>query len=151
MNIWLSLLPLLIGFVGIMQGTLNKQVAGSIGVAQATLITNTVTTVICIVFYFLVKSAPEYFPDIFHVKAPILTYKWWFLFPPLFGFIIIAGMPFALSKLGAVKVTVLLVAAQMITSSSWDYFIDHIDINIYKIMGMICAFLSVVFIALSKT
>ena len=147
---WSMVIPLFIGCVGILQGTLNRQVATHIGVAQATLITNAVTVLICIGFYFLVKSTPDLVPEFFQVKAPITTYKWWFIFPPIFGFCIIAGMPFAFAKLGAVKVTVLLIAAQMATSVVWDFFVEGIALNTLKIAGVICALISVALITLAK-
>lgn len=147
---WSILIPLFLGSLGILQGTLNRQVANHIGVAQATLITNTVTMIICIGFYFLVKSTPGLVPDFFQVKAPIMTYKWWFIFPPIFGFCIIAGMPFAFAKLGAVKVTVLLIAAQMATSVIWDLFVEDIGINLMKFAGIVFALISVVLITLAK-
>jgi transporter family-2 protein len=62
----------------------------------------------------------------------------------------VAGMPFAFYKLGAVKVTVLLIAAQMVTSVIWDYIIDGIGLNLYKVIGIIFAILSVTMITLAK-
>ena len=89
-------------------------------------------------------------PDFFHIKAPITTFKWWFIFPPIFGFCIVAGMPFAFAKLGAVKVSVLLIAAQMSTSVIWDIFVEDIGINLMKLAGIIFALISVVFVTLAK-
>lgn len=146
----IMLLPLFIGCAGILQGTINRQVATHIGVAQASLITNAVTVLICIAFYTLVKANPSLVPDFFQVKAPLTTYKWWFIFPPIFGFCIIAGIPFAFAKLGAVKVTVLLVAAQMVTSVVWDIFVEDIGINLMKFAGILFALISVVLVTLSK-
>ena len=147
---WSMLIPIVIGCVGILQGTINRQVANHIGVAQATLISNVFTVVICLAFYFLVKMSPATVPDFFQIKAPITTFKWWFIFPPIFGFCIVAGMPFAFAKLGAVKVTVLLIAAQMTTSVVWDIFVEDIGINLMKFAGIIFALLSVVFVTLAK-
>ena len=147
---WSMLIPIVIGCVGILQGTINRQVANHIGVAQATLLSNVLTVVICIGFYFLVKTSPSLVPDFFHIKAPITTFKWWFIFPPIFGFCILAGMPFAFAKLAALKVTVLLIAAQMSTSVIWDIFVEDIGINLMKLAGIIFALISVVFVTLAK-
>lgn len=147
---WTILLPLFIGSFGILQGALNRQIAMTIGVTQATLITNIVTFIICIGFYFLVKSFSHVFPEMFQIKAPITTYKWWYIFPPIFGFLIIAGIPFAIAKLGAVKVTVGLIAAQMVTSIVWDMVVEDISLNLMKVIGIFFAFLSVTFITLAK-
>lgn len=150
MSNWTILLPLFLGCIGILQGTLNSQISNTIGVTQASLITNIGTVIICLSFYFVVRAYSHLVPEFFQIKAPITTYKWWFLFPPLFGFLIIAGMPYAIMKLGAVKVTVGLIAAQMITSVVWDMMVEGISLNIMKFIGIIFAFLSVTFITLSK-
>ncbi|MFA6237680.1 MAG: DMT family transporter [Bacteriovorax sp.] len=145
------LLPILLGCIGILQGAVNGQISNTIGVTQAVLITNIVCLIICIVFYFFVRSYAHLVPEFFQLKAPLLTYKWWYIFPALFGFLIIAGMPYAIAKLGAVKVTVGLIAAQMVTSVLWDIMVEDISLNIMKFIGIIFAFLSVTFITLSKT
>ena len=150
MNILFYLLPVIIGASTILQGSLNRQIASTVGVFQATLVTNTVTTLFCAVAFYFVQTYPAAFPDFFKSSAPLSTFKWWYLIPSIFGFLIINGMPFAFSKLGAVKVTILLVAAQMITSLLWDYYVDHLTLNLYKVCGLFFAFLSVVFISLAK-
>lgn len=150
MSNWTILLPVLLGCVGILQGAINGQISNTIGVTQATLITNVGSVIICVAFYFIVRSYSHLVPDFFQIKAPITTYKWWYVFPPLFGFMIIAGMPFAIAKLGAVKVTVGLIAAQMLTSVLWDIMVLDISLNIMKVVGILFAFLSVTFITLSK-
>lgn len=147
---WSLLLPLFIGCFGILQGTFNQKIATTMGVTQAVLITNIGTVLICVGFYFFVKSYSHLFPELFQLKVPLTTYKWWYIFPPLFGFFIIAGIPLAIAKLGAVKVTVGLIAAQIITSVVWDLVAEGISLNIMKIIGIFFAFLSVTFISLSK-
>ncbi|MBP9681888.1 MAG: DMT family transporter [Bacteriovorax sp.] len=147
---WTLTLPLFIGCFGILQGAINRLISNHIGVTQAALITNTGSIVICVAFYFFAKYYSQALPELYQIKAPLTTYKWWFIFPPLFGFLIIAGIPFAIAKLGAVKVTVGLIAAQMITSVLWDFFVEDITLNAMKMTGIIFAFLSVTFIALSK-
>lgn len=144
------LIPIFLGCIGILQGTINRQVSNYIGVAQATLIGNLTTVIFCLIFYYFVKNNQNVVPAIFQIKAPFNTYKWWFALPALFGFFIVAGMPFAISKLGAVKVTVGLIAAQMATSALWDLFVLDLSFNLYKFLGMLFAFLSVAMITLSK-
>ena len=140
------LVPLALGTIGILQGTLNKQISQSIGVAQATMLGSIITLIASIILFALVKTYPQAFPDFFHVKLPLSTFKWWYIFPGLFGVFIVAGLPYAFASLGAVKVTVGLIAAQMITSSVWDLFVDHLPITWNKAVGMVFAFLSVILI-----
>ena len=147
---WIMLIPLIIGCMTIMQGGFNRNVSQLIGVTQAALVSNIVTVLICLIFYYVVKFAPQLFPTFFQIKAPITTYKWWFIFPAIFGFCIVAGIPMAFAKLGAVKVTVLLIAAQMITSVIWDIVVEGISLNALKIAGIISALISVTLITLAK-
>ena len=140
------LIPLILGAIGILQGGLNRQISSHIGIAQATLISNAVTVIICIAFFLIVKNYPSLFPEIFHLKAPLSTYKWWYIFPAIFGFLIVAGLPYAISEIGAVKVTILLVVAQMIISVFWDLFVEGIPFSLTKFIGLLMAFASVILI-----
>lgn len=147
---WKFLIPLFLGTIGILQGAINRQVSTYIGVAQTTFISNALALILCFLFYIYVKANPQLFPAFIQVKEPLTTFKWWFLFPPLFGFFIVAGMPIAISELGAVKVTVGLIAAQMLTSVVWDLSVESIPLNLYKVIGIVFAILSVTFIQLGK-
>lgn len=144
------LIPLFLGTITILQGAINKQVAGKLGVIQTALIGNAATLIICIIAYFWARQNEESLPPILKIKMPLTTYEWWYIFPAIFGFFIVAGMPLAISKLGAVKVTVGLVAAQMITSSLWDIFVESTPLNWQKALGILLALSSVLVIQLSK-
>lgn len=148
---WTIALPLFIGCFGILQGAMNRVIASHIGVAQASLITNIGSTLFCAILYYFAKAYSHLMPEFYQIKAPLSTYKWWFIFPPLFGFAIVAGIPYSIAKLGAVKVTVGLIAAQMITSVVWDLLVEGVTINMMKFVGIVFAFLSVTFITLSKS
>ncbi len=144
------LIPLFLGTISILQGAINKQVAHKIGVIQTALIGNAATLIICFAVYFWARQNEENLPPLLKIKMPITTYEWWFIFPAIFGFFIVAGMPLAISKIGAVKVTVGLVAAQMVTSSLWDIWVEHTPLNWQKIIGIILALGSVLVIQSSK-
>lgn len=144
------IIPFALGIIGIMQGFLNKQMSLTIGVAHATLLTCIMTVLISAPFYFLVKYYPQYFPDFFHVKEGLSFFKNWYWIPGTLGFFIVAGLPFAFAKYGAVKVTILLIAAQMMASVGWDVFVEKIPVVTQKILGMVLAFGSVLLITLAK-
>lgn len=144
------LIPLTLGLVGILQGVLNKQIAGAIGVAHGTMLGSVVTLVLSIILYLAVKFYPQAFPEFFHVKTSLTELKLWYLIPGIFGVMIVAGLPFAFYKLGAVKVTVGLIAAQMVTSVIWDSVIENLPMNWTKALGMVLAFLSVLLIMVVK-
>lgn len=139
-----------VGIVGVIQGAFNKNISMEIGVAQTAFIGSFITFVAAAVFYFFVKANPELVADFFRIKAPLTHYRWWFPIPALCGFVFIAALPFAFSGLGAVKATVLMIAAQMITSVIWDYFVDGVEVNMMKLGGLLLAFASVLMITFAK-
>ena len=150
MNNLYLLIPLMLGTVGILQGGFNRNISNDIGVAQAVFFGCIVTLVIASGFYFVVRLYPQYFPAFFQAKASIGTFKLWYIIPGIFGFFILTGFPMAISKLGAVKLLVGLVAAQMIASVLWDIFVEKIPMNTLKVAGMFFAAISVACISLSK-
>lgn len=141
-------LPLLLGFLGILQGALNKTMSSTIGLTWMVLVGNAITLAVCICFFLVVKTYPTYFPDF--VKIKTLSFKWWYIVPGIFGFIFVAGMPLAFYKVGAVKTTVGLIAAQMVTSVLWDIFVDGINVSFNKGLGIAFAFASVIMITFFK-
>lgn len=140
------LFPIIIGAVGILQGGFNKKISATMGVAQATMLGSILTFIMSIGFYMYVKSNPSSFESFVQVKASLFTFKWWYVFPAFFGIIIVAGLPIAIAKLGAVKMTIALVGAQMVTSVLWDIFIEKIPMNFQKSLGALLAIISVLLV-----
>ncbi|MCB9062775.1 MAG: DMT family transporter [Halobacteriovoraceae bacterium] len=144
------LLPVFIGIIGMLQGGLNRQISNYVGVAQATLISSVVSTLFCFVFFVYVQRNPQFFPSFFHIKSGIFTYKWWFVLPALFGFLIVAGFPYTLAKVGAVNLTIGLIASQAIVSVIWDIFVEGIPINTPKIIGILLSLSGIALTSLSS-
>jgi transporter family-2 protein len=150
MKILFLLIPVLLGVIGLLQGGLNKEIGHIIGVAQATLVGMVITLLIAIVFFYAVKFSPEFFAPIYHIKAPIFTWRWYFIIPGILGFLIVSLLPWAFLELGAVKATILIVAAQMIFSVFWDISVEKLPINSSKIIGMVFVFIGTLFIVVKK-
>jgi transporter family-2 protein len=140
---WTYLIPIAIGFASIFQGGVNRNMSNDIGLAHSILIGNIIIVAYSLTLYFWVQKSPETFPEFMRVKASIMTFKWWYIFPSICGFIIVAGIPYGIFKLGAVKVTVIIVAAQMLASILWDTFIEKSPVNLYKSLGLFFAGISV--------
>lgn len=141
---WTFLIPLAVGMAGILQGGLNGKLSKEIGLMQGLLIGNTLVLIISFALIFLVAKFPDAFPEYFRLKAPLLSFKWWYLIPGLCGFIIITGLAIGMVKLGAVKTTVLIVVAQMVTSIVWDISVEKLPLNTMKGLGF---FFSIVAVA----
>lgn len=140
---WTFLIPLAIGISGILQGALNLKMSDSLGLVHSLLIGNFLVLVYTVIIYFFVVKSPESVPDFFRIKAPITSFKWWYVIPSVFGLMIISGIPIGIYRLGAVKVTVLIVVAQMVTSISWDIFVDKIPMNTMKVLGLFFSIIAV--------
>ena len=143
------IIPFLIGTSVILQGGLNKNLSSEIGINHTVFWTNLVCISLSIFLFIFAKFGGPHVPNILQIKAPLTTFKWWYVLPGLFGFAIVAGLPLAIYKLGAVKVTVGLIAAQMIVSVLWDIYVEKIPVNTPKVWGMIMAAASVGLITFS--
>lgn len=139
------LLPIFIGSLGIIQAALNRSMSTNMGLVWACIIGNIITLLVCFVFYFAVKYSPAHFPEFMQIRT--FEFKLWHILPGVFGFIFLAGLPYSIDKIGAVKSTVGLIAAQMVTSVLWDYFVENLNISITKSFGIFFALLSVILIS----
>lgn len=140
---WTYLIPLAVGVAGILQGGVNGKLSKDIGLAQALLIGNTFVFVITFFLIFGVYKYPDFFPSYFRINAPLSSYKWWYLLPGMFGFIIISGLPIGMIKLGGIKTTVLIIVAQMITSIIWDVTVEKLPMNTLKSLGLLFSLVAV--------
>lgn len=107
-----------------LQGAINRMVSQTWGLATAVLINNLVFFVLGLAFYFGIRTYPESFPIFFRPKGSGALQALWPLLPGLLGFIIVSGIPLAISRLGALKVFVIIVALQILVGILWDFFME---------------------------
>ncbi|MCB0393664.1 MAG: DMT family transporter [Bdellovibrionales bacterium] len=131
-------LSVVLGAVAVMQAGLNRQVSQHIGLSGAVLINTLVLLLIAFGFLWITSRFPENFPEHFPSKGISLK-AWWFLIPGICGFLLVAGLPFAVSKIGALTAFLCLVTGQMVTSLLWDYFVESIEFNIWRVGGALLA------------
>lgn len=140
---WTFLIPIAIGVSGILQGGLNLKMSESLGLVHSLLIGNSLVLIYSLIIYFFVLKSPESVPEFFRIRAPMTAIKWWYVIPSIFGLMIISGIPIGIYRLGAVKVTVLIVVAQMVTSITWDIFVDKVPMNTMKTLGLFFSLIAV--------
>ncbi len=140
-------IPLLLGTIGILQGAITKEMAPYIGLTISSLITSICLLLCCLTFYTLIKmEVLTNIPEAFLIQKLNMTFKWWFLLPGIFAFLITILFPLSLLSLDAVKVTIGIIAAQVITSVVLDYITLGALPNFSKLLGICFAALSIFFI-----
>ena len=132
---WFLAVPLLVGTIIVLQGTLNRQLGAVMGLGTAVLLNAAVVMAAAVVFFLSVRSAPDSFPELFRGSYAPGTFSPWMLLPGVFGFLIIAGVPWAISRLGAARVFVAVVVAQLVVSLLWDGLTGAAPISWQRVVG----------------
>lgn len=130
------LLPIALGFAVVLQGGLNRQIARDWGMGGAAVFNACVLFVFAWTICMIVADLKP--------KFAVQAFRWWFILPGILGFCLVAGIPIAIAKLGAVRVFIGLIAAQLIGSMLWDIFMESIPVSWPRVAGIALAFLGVV-------
>jgi transporter family-2 protein len=136
------LVPVVLGVVAVVQATLNRQVADRWGLAPAVLL-NTILASVCSLAFLGYCAALTPRAGMLRVSFDLSDFRVWWLLPGLFGFGIVAGLPWAVGKAGALATFVALVAAQMVASALWDRFVDGSPLTASRVLGAVLAVVSV--------
>lgn len=132
---WMLLVPLLVGAATVLQGGLNRMVSDKWGLAATVLFNNLVLAVISIGVWGIVRGAPTLFPTFFGDRGSWGDLRWWWIVPALCGLVIVGGIPWAISRLGALTVLVGIVAAQMVVGLVWDAWVEGQPATVLRIVG----------------
>jgi transporter family-2 protein len=123
------LLPVFLGMAVVTQGHLNRDISLSLGLPTAVAINAGVFFVFSLLFYVVVRVSPDFFPDFLRVRTGMRSIPLWYLIPGICGFVLVLGLPWAFNNLGSAKTFILLVAAQVLFSLVWDFFISEIPLS----------------------
>ena len=142
-------LIVLVGFLSMYQGGLNRSMAVEWGLPGAVLMNALVFLAASVLFFLgihwgLIPSTP-----LFQNLAPFQKLKPWHILPGLFGFAFVLGIPLAISRVGAELTFIVLVVAQVAAGASWDYFAEAKPMTSQKWIGIAIACAGV-WIALRK-
>lgn len=129
-------LPLFLGALIVLQAGINRTEAGRIGFSSAILMNASVMLVVALGYFFASKS-----------NLPANEIRWWFLLPGIFGFLIVLGGAFSVSRWGAQHTFILIVSAQLVMSIVWDYYVQKIPPTGAKLFGILLIWAGI-FIAL---
>lgn len=130
-------IPLMIGVLGVLQNTWNRQISQSLGIPIALIVNNLVLLACSLILFAIIKMLPaNSLPNLFYEKeAWLSTINWKNLLPGIAGILIIATAPVAIEKAGALKVFLGIIVAQIIMSIIWDYFVEEIPATPLRLAG----------------
>lgn len=115
-------LPLMIGALGVLQNTFNRKYADTIGLPMALVVNNLVLLGLSIGLFWALRLVPEAsLPEIFRHRSGF-AFSPRYILPGLFGMLIITTAPWAIQRVGATRVFIGIIAAQIVVSLLWDYF-----------------------------
>lgn len=132
--------PLLIGSFGVLQNTINKKYAETLGMPAALIVNNIVLLSCSLLLFFAIRLVPsENLPEIFRQKETFTSVGVRHLIPGLLGFFIITCAPWAIERVGAVRVFIGIIAAQVVVSLLWDIFVDAVPVSPTRAVGAVLA------------
>ncbi|TVQ93556.1 MAG: hypothetical protein EA397_04205 [Deltaproteobacteria bacterium] len=140
---WYLLIPLAIGAMTVLQGTLNREMSYGMGLGSAIFLNSIVVMVVGTVFYAVARFAPGWLPPIFAGAPDLSRLALWMVVPGIFGFCIIAGIPWAISEVGAARVFVVMVVAQLVVSLLWDALLGGAPVTLARGGGSALAVIGV--------
>lgn len=136
------LVPILLGVMAVLQATFNRHIAREWGLAPAAALNTSVAVVLSLAFvlYCVERGADS---GLLRINVELSRMRVWWVLPGCFGIAIVVGLPWAVSRLGALPVFVGLVAAQVLTSALWDRLVDGAHLPPGRIAGAVLAVASV--------
>jgi len=134
--IFYVLLSLAVGVCVVLQGGFNRQASTQVGMATAMLMNGIVFLVACVLFYFVAQARPQFLPE--SLRAPESAgpwLQWRTILPGLFGAVIVLGIPWAMTRVGALVVILLVLSAQLVSSLVWDALAEGIPPTPTRLLG----------------
>jgi bacterial/archaeal transporter family-2 protein len=125
----------LLGGFAVVQVALNKRIAAVMGLTQAVILNAGVLLVVAVAFFLYARATrAELGGWLSGIGGPGDFQLWWVI-PGLCGLTLVAGMPWAVQRIGALQTFVVLVAAQMLFSIVWDQFVEGVAVTVPRVIG----------------
>lgn len=134
--------PVVLGVLTVLQATLNRELARVWGLAPAAVLNMLVALSLALVVLSVgaTRGAGE---GLFRVHFDLSLLRWWWLLPGICGCSLVFGLPWAVDKLGALPVFVVLVGTQVCASAAWDRFVSDVPLSTPRIFAGLLAVASV--------
>lgn len=137
------LMSITMGIASLLQGGLNRQIASQWGFVGAAFLNTIVILAVVSALYGISRWYPEILPKALQDKDSFSKLSWWYVVPGLCGLFLILGMPWVISKIGALNLFMGFVSAQLVGSLIWDACMEGIPLSTIRITGVALSFLAV--------
>lgn len=130
------ILALAVGLSVVLQGGWNRQLAEEQGLAGAGLMNGLVFLGACVAFYVFARWRPDALP--LALRAPDTPHdflQWRAFLPGLLGAVIVFGIPWSMTRLGALVVILLVLSAQLVAALVWDLLVEGIAPTAWRVAG----------------
>lgn len=143
---YFSFMPIVLGAIVVLQGSLNKQIGLQLGLSTAVLINSAVFFLFSLFLFFSTKLYPSLFPEYLRIKPMNENFQTWYLIPGICGFLLVLGLPWSIQKLGVAKSIILLISSQVLIGILWDKFIFHAEPSLLKLVGAVITLLGAILV-----
>lgn len=132
-------LSALVGLCIVLQNGWNRRLAEPLGLATTLVWNSLAVLALSVALYAIAVARPGWVPEIFHPTASRFASDWRAPLPGIAGFLIVAGMPWAISRLGAVSVLSVVIAVQIGAAALWDLLVEGIALTPARVLGSLLA------------
>jgi bacterial/archaeal transporter family-2 protein len=129
------LVPFALGCFAVVQVALNKRIAATMGLTQAVILNAGVLLVVAVAFWLYARFARQDVGEWMSGTGGLADFKLWWIIPGLCGLTLVAGLPWAVQRVGALQAFVVLVAAQMLFGIAWDHFVEGVGVSAPRVIG----------------
>jgi transporter family-2 protein len=130
------LIPVVVGVAVVLQGGFNRQVSQQWGMATTVLVNGVVFLGVAVLLWAIMKLRPGILPREFlppeHGGA---VAPWRFILPGVFGVLIVVGLPWAITRLGALGAILILLVTQLVVSMIWDALVEGVPVQPLRVAG----------------
>lgn len=130
------ILSILVGLSMVIQTGLNKVISERDGLGFALHLSNLIVLISGLIVLTLVPVIWKTdFSNLLKMKFEMKNWAWWYVIPGICGLFIVTTMPYAVFKVGAAKIFVAVIAAQVVGSLLWDYFVEGTPMDTWRVIG----------------
>jgi transporter family-2 protein len=134
------LIPVFVGVAVVLQGGFNRQVSQQWGMATTVLVNGMVFLGVALLLWAIMKLRPGFLPrEFLPPEDGGAVALWRVILPGVFGVLIVIGLPFAITRLGALGAILILLVTQLVVSMIWDALVEGVSVQPLRVAGTVLA------------